>query len=211
MEECENQQFTTKQFYHFIQQDLGNKILVDKTPTYASHVDILKRAETNFEEPLYIHLLRHPYGMTRSYEQSKLDRIVPIMNEVSFTRQEVAEMTWLISHENIVEFLKDVPENRKFPLKFEDLVNNPEVVIKNLCQSLGLEFYPEMLDLYQEKQQRMTDGVHGVSEMSGDLKFHLHKGIESDVAYGWKREQTVDTLSDMTWKLANSFGYNWEQ
>jgi acyl carrier protein len=207
MQDCENQNLTTKEFYHLLQQDLENQILVDKTPTYPSHLDILKRAETYFENPLYIHLLRHPYGMINSYEGSKLERIVPIMNEASFTRRELAELTWLISHENILEFFKDIPENRKLAIKFEDLVNDPEATIKNQCQFFGLEFEPKMLDIYKDKQERMTDGVYGVSEMSGDLKFHLHRGIESNVAQSWKQEQMTDYLGDLTWKLANSLGY----
>ena len=28
-----------------------------------------------FEEPLYIHLLRHPYGMIRSFEEARLDQV----------------------------------------------------------------------------------------------------------------------------------------
>ncbi|MGB5596787.1 MAG: sulfotransferase [Crocosphaera sp.] len=210
IQDCEEKNLTTQEFYHLIQQDLGDRMLVDKTPTYASHLDILKRAEQDFDDPIYIHLLRHPYGMIRSYETSKLERIVPIMNEVSFTRKEVAELTWLISQENILDFFQSIPQERKFTLKFEDLVDNPAAAMTKQCQFLGLEFYPEMLDIYQEKQQRMTDGVYGASEMSGDLKFHLHKQIESDVAYSWKKEQLVNDLGDKTWEVANALGYYWE-
>jgi acyl carrier protein len=211
MQNCEDQNFTTKEFYHWLQQDLGDRNLVDKTPTYASHIDILKRAEVDFEDPLYIHLVRHPYGMIRSYETSKLERIVPIMNEVSLTRREVSELTWLISHENILKFFQDIPDNRKFTIKFEDLVDNPETTIKNQCQFLGLEFEPEMLNIYNKKHQRMTDGVRGGAEMSGDLKFHLHRDIESDVANNWKQEQITDYLANRTWEVANALGYYQEQ
>jgi acyl carrier protein len=207
MQNCESQGFTTKEFYHWIQQKLADKILVDKTPTYASHVNILRRAEIEFENPLYIHLVRHPYGMIRSYETSKLERVVPIMNQRSLTRREISELTWLISHENILEFFQDIPENRKLTLKFEDLVADPESSIRNQCQFLGLEFEPEMLNVYNEKQQRMTDGVRQASEMSGDLKFHLHTGIEPNVANSWKRDQITDYLADRTWKVANFLGY----
>lgn len=210
MQNCEYQNLTTKEFYHWIQQELGDKILVDKTPTYASHVNILKRAEMEFENPLYIHLVRHPYGMIRSYETSKLERIVPIMNQKSLTRREISELTWLISHENILEFFQDIPENRKLTLKFEDLVGDPENSIRNQCKFLGLEFEPEMLNIYNEKQQRMTDGVRQASEMSGDLKFHLHTGIEPNVADSWKRDQITDYLADRTWKVANFLGYSRE-
>ena len=35
-------------------------MLVDKTPSYALDPAMLRRAEEAFEEPLYIHLVRHP-------------------------------------------------------------------------------------------------------------------------------------------------------
>jgi acyl carrier protein len=207
MEEAENQELTSKQFYHLIQEWLGNKILVDKTPTYGSHIDILRRAETDFQEPLYLHLVRHPYGTIRSYQNAKLDRIVPFMHRSSFSTRELAELTWLISQQNIVQFLQEVPQERQFRVRFEDLVQQPELTVKNICNFLNLEFSSAMLDPYQEKDQRMTDGVHVASKFSGDLKFHLHQRIEADAAERWKHYQGVDFLGDMTWELAKLFGY----
>jgi acyl carrier protein len=207
MEELENQQLTTKEFYHLLQEWLGDKILLDKTPTYGSHVDILRRAETDFDNPLYIHLVRHPYGMMRSYEDAKLDRIVPFMHRSSFTRRELAELTWLISQQNIVEFLQEVPQERQFRVRFEDLVQESELTVNNICNFLGLEFYEDMLDPYKEKEQRMTDGVNVASRFSGDLKFHLHQAIEAEAAERWKNYQEDDFLSDETREVAKLFGY----
>ena len=78
MESCENEQLTTAQFYRLMQGWLGEKILIDKTPSYALDLEILKRAEVNFADPLYIHLLRHPYGVVRSFEESKLEQLYQV-------------------------------------------------------------------------------------------------------------------------------------
>lgn len=207
METCEQQNLTTQEFYGVLQQELKGKTLVDKTPTYASHLSILKRAEEYFENPLYIHLLRHPCGMIRSYEEAKLERIVPIMNEASFERLELAELTWLISQENILEFLQDIPKQRQIQIQFEDLVQSPEQTINSLCHFLGIELEEDMLEPYKEKSQRMTDGVSQASEMSGDLKFHLRKGIDSTAADSWKQYYTSDFLSDETRNIARTFNY----
>jgi hypothetical protein len=207
MEAYEKQQLTAKQFYHLLQEWIGDRILVEKTPTYAAHLAILQQAELIFEEPLYIHLVRHPYAMIRSYEDAKLDRIVPFLNESSFSRRQLAELTWLVSNQNILEFLSAIPQPRKFQLKFEDLVSNPQQQVDRLCHFMGIEFQTEMLEPYQEKEQRMTDGVESVSQMSGDLKFHLHQGIEANVAFRWKKYHTHDFLSESTWQIAERFGY----
>lgn len=204
----EEQGLPTAEFYRLLQQWQGEKILVDKTPTYAAHTGILERAERYFEHPIYIHLVRHPYGMIYSYETAKLERIVPIMNSSSFERRELAEMTWLVSNTNIVNFLKTVPLKRQFRIRFEDLVQNPETVMMDLCAFLNIEFFSEMIDPYKERSQRMTDGVKGVSEMSGDLKFHLHQKIEADMAYRWQHQHGADFLSDISLAVAHHFGYS---
>jgi acyl carrier protein len=214
MQQLEEQQLTTQDFYHWLQQQLGDKILVDKTTTYAFNLETLQRAETDFDNPIYIHLLRHPYGAIRSFEEAKLDLTLhPFMpklkesNEPSFTRRELAELLWLISNQNILDFLKDVPQHRQYRLQFEDLVTHPETTLKNLCQFLGLDFHPAMLQPYGDSKQRMTEGLHSASRMLGDLKFYEHKGITAEVANKWRNHYTVDFLGDVTWQVAESLGY----
>ena len=62
-------------YYLMLQTWLGQRLLVDKTPAYAVDPEALARAEAYFEDPIYIHLLRHPYGMVRSFEEAKLDQL----------------------------------------------------------------------------------------------------------------------------------------
>ncbi|MEO0983944.1 MAG: sulfotransferase [Cyanobacteria bacterium J06639_14] len=207
MADCEQKGFSSKDFYYLLQQSLGDRTLVDKTPSYAYHINFLKRSEANFTNALYIHLLRHPYGAIRSFEDAKLDRLLPFMQSDTFSRREYAELAWLVCQQNILDFLKAVPAHRQFQVKFEDLVCQPTITVKQICEFLGVNFYPTMLDPYQEKSQRMTDGVEAVSKMSGDLKFYLHREIESNMAYRWQQFHTTDFLGDDTWQVAELMGY----
>jgi thioesterase domain-containing protein len=206
MEECEEQKLTVPQFYGLLQAWIGNRRLVDKTPSYALDQQVLQRAERNFEGALYVHLLRHPYGMIRSFEEAKLEQVF-FRHEHSFTRRELAELIWLISQQNILEFLKDVPAERQHQLKFEELVNSPREVLERLCAFLGLEFQPEMVQPYQHKEKRMTDGIHPLSQMLGDVKFHQHSAIDARVAERWKEQAANDPLAVATWEVAEKLGY----
>jgi amino acid adenylation domain-containing protein len=212
MESCENEQLTTEQFYRLMQEWLGEKILIDKTPSYALDLEILKRAETIFTHPLYIHLLRHPYGMIRSFEDSKLDQLYQVFfsSEHHFIGRELGELIWLISHQNILEFLNDVPANRQFRVRFEDLVNQPKITIERICQFLGLDFHPDMLQPYNDQKSRMTDGIYTVSRMLGDVKFRSHAGIDAKVADRWKDYYKEDFLGDVTWQVAERLEYKKE-
>ena len=75
MKQYEDQDMPVMQFYGELQQWLGDRILVDKSPSYVLHASILERIEETFENPVYIHLHRHPYGMIHSFEEAKLHQI----------------------------------------------------------------------------------------------------------------------------------------
>jgi acyl carrier protein/ribosomal protein S13 len=207
MAEYEERNLSTKEFYRVLQESLGERILVDKTPSIAYHVDLLRQAEAQFSDPLYIHLVRHPYATIRSFENAKMDRLLPFMQSIDFSRREYAELAWLVCHQNILELLQDIPQNRQIRVRFEDLVGQPQTTIEKICNFLNLDFHSDMLEPYKDKERRMTDGVENVANMSGDLKFYLHKDIEAETAYRWQKYHTVDFLSDMSLELAKSLGY----
>ena len=200
------QNLTTQQGYHLLQTWSGGKLLVDKTPTYPLDPVALRCAEDEFENPLYIHLVRHPYGMIRSFEESKLEQIL-FNYPHTFARRELAELLWLVSHQNILEFLQEVPSTRQHQLYFEDLVRQPQHASEALCDFLHLNFHPDMLQPYKEQKQRMTDGIHAESRMIGDVKFHQHREIDDKIANRWQQAYTHDFLGEITIGLAAQFGY----
>jgi hypothetical protein len=206
MEECEDQSLSVQQFYQRMQTWIGDRTLVDKTPAYAFDIDILRNAERYFDDVLYIHLLRHPNGMIRSFEQANLDQI--FRYEHSFFARQLAELIWIISHQNIMEFLKEIPAARQHRVKFEELVKEPEDVIREMCRFLEVDFCEEMVEPHKNKEKRMTDGIHGLSRMLGDIKFHTHQSIDAKVAERWKEEYTEDSLGEITLDLARALGYD---
>jgi aryl carrier-like protein len=206
MEECEERGLTTQEFYLHMQEELGaRKKLVDKTPAYALDFETLKRAEDYFEDALYIHLLRHPNGMIRSFEDAKLDQI--FRYEHTLSTRALAESIWTICHQNIVGFLRDVPARRQHVVRFEELVKQPSGVLNGLCDFLGVEYDDAMAQPHREQEKKMTDGIHGLSRMLGDIKFHTHKKVDANIADRWKQNQEEDFLGEVTWEVATSLGY----
>ncbi|HJX29845.1 MAG TPA: condensation domain-containing protein, partial [Thermoanaerobaculia bacterium] len=202
----EDEGWTCQRAYGQLQEWLGERSLVDKTPSYALDPATLRRAEEGFAEPIYIHLVRHPGGMIRSFEEAKLDQIF-FRHEHGFDRRELAEMIWLVSHENILRFLEEIPSHRWHRVVFEELLREPEAVVRGLCDSLGLDFHPDMVRPYQERTRRMTDGLHAESRMLGDVKFHSYSGIDASVAERWRERSSEDLLGEPTTRLAAALGY----
>jgi amino acid adenylation domain-containing protein len=210
MRSMEEQGLTTRSCYRQLQAWLGERILVDKTPSYALDPTVLERAEADFENALYIHLLRHPAGMIRSFEEAKLDQIF-FRYEHSYSRRALAEAIWTLSHQNIIEFLQRVPRERQHRVKFEDLLRQPQPVMESLCQFLGLSIHADMLQPYKDKERRMTDGIHAESRMLGDVKFHSYDRIDARVGDRWRDGDAQDPLGEVTWEVAAGFGYERDQ
>ncbi len=204
MREIETRDTTVKDFYHLLQKGLNQRLLVDKTPSYALDPAILQRAEEDFDQPLYIHLLRHPYAMIYSFIEAKLDKNF-FKYKHRFNRQQLAELIWLNSHKNILDFLQRIPGERHILLRFEDLLFRPETEIRRLCDFLGLPFSEDMLKPYQG--QKMTDGLKDSSQMVGDFKFYLHQNINNTVADKWRKFHKEDFLCPETEELSACFNY----
>ncbi len=209
LEAWERDGLSTHEAYGRLQEWLDGRILVDKTPSYALDPAILRRAEESFDGAKYVHLLRHPHGMIRSFEEAKLDQIF-FRREHPFSRRELAELIWLVSEQNIVEFLRGIPAERQHLVRFEELVADPERVLRGLCAFLGIFYHADMAAPYKDKSSRMTDGPHAQSRMLGDVKFHEHKGVDAKVAERWKQDVAEDFLGGITRGLAEALGYRFQ-
>ena len=201
----EAQGMDVPEFYALLQREAGGRLLIDKSTHYALNLDSLRQAEAWFEEPLYLHLLRHPCGSIQSYVDTRMEFF--FRYEHSFSAAQLAELNWLISQQNIVTFLDEVPQERQLQIRFEDLVAAPEPAMQEVCRFLGVEFDPEVLDPYGDAAVRMTDPVYAHSKMLGDVKFVGHRKIDPTIADRWRGKVAEDSLGDMTWQLARTFGY----
>src|SRR5205814_1957132 len=103
--------------------------------------------------------------------------------------------------------LADVPPARQHTVRFEDLVAQPQATLAGVCDFLALELHAEMLEPYHEPQQRMTDGIHPLSKMLGDVNFHEHRAIDASVGERWKQQRHADELGEPTWQVAEQLGY----
>ena len=113
----------------------------------------------------------------------------------------------MILHQNILTFLEGVPRHRQYRIHFENLVGDPHGSIRKLCEFLHVDFEPAMLEPQNNRRERMTDGVHPDSRMIGDMKFHQHRGIASEVAETWRKAYPADFLAEETWQVATALGY----
>jgi amino acid adenylation domain-containing protein len=208
IEAFERSGMSVMEFYGVLQNLLSDRILVDKSPSYVLHPSILHRIEETFEDAFYVHLHRHPLGMTHSFEEAKLHQIF-FRYAHNYSPRQLGELIWSMSHHNIQQFLKQIPANRQSSISFENMTSDPEAEMERLCRDIGLDFEPEMLAIYREQElkKRMTDGIHAESRMLGDVKFHTHKKIDSNASERWKEKLDIQSTSDVTRLIAAGLGY----
>ena len=199
----EKKEYSTQQMYAQLQSWLDGKIIVDKTTTYATNPDFLQRAEAYFENAFYIHLTRHPSAMIQSYIDSNLDQVFG--HQLPFSIREKAELFWIINNSNVRQFFGKIPEERRFAIQYEQLVQHPRQIMEELCQRLHIPFDDNMLQPYEGN--KMRDGVHEESRMVGDPRFNTHRRIDPNLAKKWQKLPPDDALYPETVTLAERLGY----
>lgn len=150
--------------------------------------------------------MRHPYAVI-SYDEVRFAQRNPLIQSLGLSARRYAELNWLISHENITTFLKTIPAERQQRIYCEELVSAPQAVMMQLCAFLDIDVDGHMLKPYADPQERMTNGIHMQTAMTGDPKFHTHATIDRATATRWREQYTTDFLSDLTWEMAESLGY----
>ena len=206
IEAAEREARSTKHYYRLLQEKIGSRILVDKSPSYALDPAILQKAEQDFSDAIYIHLVRHPYAMIRSFERMHMDQAM-YLNPHPFNARQLGELIWTESHDCIQQFLTSIPSHRKFQLQYEALVTDPEGTMQALCATIGLDFHPNLLEPYQGLDKKMVDGIYRDSKPMGDVRLLEHQGINPKLAESWKAVEQDDFLSENTWNLAQQVGY----
>lgn len=210
MKGFEDGELPTKEFYAEFQKWIAatlpgrQRLLVDKTPVYSLDLEILKRAESDFERPYYIHLVRHPFASIYSFIEAKLDGVF-FRYDHPFSQRELAELVWIISHQNILDFLAGISDDRQMRITFEEMVQIPGEAMERVCEFLSIPFDVGMLKPYEG--DRMTSGVRPGAQMVGDFKFYLRKDIDPKAADRWKKFFVDDTLSEQGWQIAKALGY----
>jgi amino acid adenylation domain-containing protein len=206
VEDLEERGTAVRELYGLLQEWIGGRLLVDKTPTYAWSLSTLARAEAGFDGALYVHLLRHPHAAIASFEEARIEQVFFPRAE-GFTRRQLAEMSWLLAQRNILEFLSTIPAGRRHAVRFEELVAEPERVLRELCGFLRLAYHSDMAEPYRDKSARMTDGLHAESRMLGDVKFHQHSRVDAQAGERWRELAAEDFLGAETRRLAALLGY----
>ncbi len=190
------------QVYEMLQQLSGDRLLIDKSPTYASNRETLEQAEAIFTNAKYIHLVRHPYAVIESFARMRMDKLIGSGNSNPY---QLAESIWSSSNQNILDFAAGIDRDKVLLVHYEELVSQPEKIMRQLCEFLAIPFDTAVLTPYQGN--RMTDGVSNTSMSIGDPNFLNRKQIDSKLAVAWRKISLPAPLNYLAQDISRNLNY----
>jgi hypothetical protein len=177
-------------------EDSGKKFLLDKTPAYALVLPFISKV---FPRAKYIVLTRHPGAIFSSYADSFF------------------EGDWRAAHDYnpiieryvpaIARFLRtsSVP---KVHVRYEELVSDPESHMLRVCETLELDFEPEMIEYgkRQEEQKGLGDPI-GVGQHTRPVTSSVHKWVSTVLADAEKESMLRRMVDDCDPEDLKTWGY----
>jgi hypothetical protein len=138
---------STGEVYRELCRKMAPRLLVDKSPTYSQNMTMLGRSETAFPDAKYLFLTRHPIDQGNSMIQAPqgfMQLVVSRSLDFGQTPPRVEpQYQWYQTQAGILGFMDHLPAERKFTLRGEDLLLEPEIYLEKICQWLGLEWSEE--------------------------------------------------------------------
>ena len=177
-------------FYGLYAERQGKSRWGDKSPSYVRR---MRRVQRVLPEARFIHLIRDG----RDVALSQLD--------VHHGAEQVSEAAadWVGGIEKACQAARRV--DGYLELRYEDLVEDPEPLLRRVCELCELEFDPAMLDYHAGASERMAETEremrHGEREISAEMRAAQH----ANVAKPPQRDRAGRWCTDMTAEQRTAF------
>jgi hypothetical protein len=173
------------------------RFIGDKNPAYSLFI---RRIHKLFPDAKFVHI-------TRDYRDNYLSLVkvnfeVPIVPLVVFR--------WKFSIRQAQKLKKQIPE-QVYPIRYEDLVADPEKQFGSLCRFLGIPYDPGVMSFYRKKEA--TEKAYEGSEDLEKVHQSLFNPISTARTGLWKSEmkpRDVRIADLVAGKTAGRMGYHRE-
>jgi hypothetical protein len=178
-------------FYSLYAEKHGKPRWGDKSPSYVRR---MRRVQEVLPEARFVHLIRDG----RDVALSQLD----VHHGADEVEQAAAD--W-------VEGIEKARNNARrvegyLELRYEDLVEDPEPLLRRVCDLCELDFDPAMLDYHRDAEERMAETVREfdrgagggaaiTAEQRGAQHANVSKPPQPERAGRWRRDMTPEQLS----------------
>ncbi len=166
----------------------------EKSPGHINHV---AKLAARFPNAKFINMLRDPRAVCLSKTRIKTDLRTIIRDVGPHARQ------WARVMDADARARQTLGEDRYRVVKYEDLVQDPEPVLRSVCEFLALDFDPSMLEQHNRKVQGFGERQRG--HMENTLRPVFTSSIEK-----WKDElstKEIALIEHVTGERLTAAGY----
>lgn len=117
-----------------------SKIVMDKSLDNVYYADELIDL---FDDMLFLNVVRDPRAQVNSINRAIIHDYDPLLNT----------MAWVKAHDQARKIIAQHPE-RVLTIRYEDFLNNQEVVLYKICQFFGIEFLDSMTDVGNSQEAK---------------------------------------------------------
>ncbi|HEU6448495.1 MAG TPA: sulfotransferase [Verrucomicrobiae bacterium] len=177
---------TPKEIYRVFSDGKGAAVCGEKSPFYCTR---LKQVARRHPESLFILIWRNPVEIYRS--------TIDAGRKVPYFRQPGMLSRLIHYNEEMIRQSKELEQSgvRIHHVRYDDLVDKTEAVCRGICQFLGIEFTPQMLELHNAD----FSAVYRAENFN-----HLRRGVV-------ERRQSTTVIPPGAWKKLQRYGVRWNR
>ena len=149
----------------------------EKTPGNLFYADIIYDM---FPAAHFIYMVRDPRAGVASMQKVSFFPDDVVFNALSRRKHDTVGRATLEQH---------VPAAQRITVRYEDLVRDPDAVVRTLCDFIGEAFEPSMLRFHQDAGDYMKD------EAARDYNAAATSPISADKIGAWRDRLTTDEVA----------------
>jgi len=180
----------------------GATIWGDKNNFYTSQTELLA---TLFPKGLFIHLVRDPRDVFCSYRDMAVLETSSAYKPVLSSDASTVAAEWVKNNRDVTDILTAKSEISGYVIRYEDLVEAPEIEISKLCAWMGLEYHPDMLQFHEQNKEKTLEPPETM-----DWKRKTLQKISAGQCERFRRELREDEIASIEKVAGESmrqFGY----
>ena len=182
----------------FREKDQLQSFWVEKTPSHALHMDVIR---DYFTDAKFVGIVRHPVEVVGSMlsldPTSYKDTRVPYLHSVKSHCSQWRSINKTLLAE---EHKKDT-----FLLKYEDLVNNPADVVKEVCRFLEVDFEKNMLNQFGDNAKKFVKSSYSPwqNDSTKNKIYNRNSKWRTRLSQG-----KIELIGHYTASVAQDYGYS---
>ena len=208
--------WTVGQVFAHIQELIGDRILVEKSPSTVFKREHLDRMLRTFPAANLLHLIRHPRG-TAELVLSLRANFAGLNRLVSNLPSRDPERVWLFTHDMIVSATEDLALGQCMRLKGEALLAHLDVYLPQICEWLDIRNDADAIEamMHPEESPYACPGPQGATG-GNDPNFLANPSLDRErlaklqepVLPGELSWRPGQQFEHATIKLAKQLGYS---